>query len=240
MPQPLYAIGDIHGQIDMLTEALARIHHHGGVDAKIVFVGDLVDRGPDSRAVIDLLITGQAQGRNWIALKGNHDRLFADFLTDGTTHSPLSSSGASWLSPRMGGDTTLASYGVTVGDPATTHAAAIAAIPPEHQAFIHALPTYHIDGNLLFVHAGIRPGIALADQSEDDLIWIREPFHSYLDPHPWLVVHGHASLDAPCHYGNRVNIDSGAGHGRLLTAALFDDNSVSILTATGPIPLRPT
>ena len=98
----LYAIGDIHGQFDMLTEALSRIEKDGGKDAQIVFLGDYTDRGPRSRDVIDLLINGQEQGRNWVLLKGNHDRMFEWFLRDPSLEDPHLFHDLSWIHGNIG------------------------------------------------------------------------------------------------------------------------------------------
>jgi len=103
----IYAIGDIHGQLDMLLTALALVDGDGGPDAEIVFLGDLVDRGPDSRGVIEHLMQGQAEGRRWHVLKGNHDRLFEGFVSRGFQYDPMIKSGLGWLHPRMGGVATL-------------------------------------------------------------------------------------------------------------------------------------
>ena len=89
------------------------------------------------------------------------------------------------------------------------------------------------------MHAGIRPGLALADQVEDDLIWIRDPFLTSPDPHPWIVVHGHTALKTATHFGNRIDLDSGAGYGRPLSVAAFDGDGVFLLTERGREPLRP-
>ena len=109
---PIYAIGDIHGQKEMLDHALALITADGGDDAQIVFLGDYTDRGPDSRAVVETLIAGRDAGRNWRFIKGNHDRFLTRFVREGREHDPRVKSGISWLNPRLGGSTTLASYGV--------------------------------------------------------------------------------------------------------------------------------
>jgi serine/threonine protein phosphatase 1 len=108
---PIYAIGDIHGQKEMLDQALSLIAADGGEDAEIVFLGDYTDRGPDSRAVIETLIAGRDAKRNWHFIKGNHDRLFTRFVREGREHDPRVKSGISWLNRRLGGSTTLASYG---------------------------------------------------------------------------------------------------------------------------------
>lgn len=242
MTQPLYVIGDIHGEIAMLDTALDRIAADGGADAPMISLGDLVDRGPGSRAVIDTFLQGQAAGRDWTVLKGNHDRMFHRYLEDGRITDPRVVSKVDWLNPRLGGLATLASYGVDADpdrDPGARLAAARAAVPAAHLAFLQGLKLTHIRDNILFVHAGIAPGVALAQQTEDDLLWIRDPFLTHTDPHPMLVVHGHTALDAPAHYGNRINLDSGAGYGRPLTVAVFEDGRVWTLQADGRRPLTP-
>ncbi|MBL4813166.1 MAG: metallophosphoesterase, partial [Rhodobacteraceae bacterium] len=111
----IYAIGDIHGQKTMLDHALALIHADGGQDARIVFLGDYTDRGPDSRLVVEALMEGFEQGRNWVAVRGNHDRMFSRYVRYNNEHDPRISSGKGWLHPALGGQTTLASYGVDAG-----------------------------------------------------------------------------------------------------------------------------
>jgi len=242
MTRPIYAIGDIHGQLDMLETALSRIESDGGPDARIVFLGDYTDRGPDSRGVIDRILTGQAQGRNWIALKGNHDRMFSMFVEDYPRNDAQLLVGYHWLHDRLGGIETLASYGVPVveGDRIfQIHALARAAVPTAHVDFLNSLKPYHQEGDLLFAHAGIRPGIALKDQTEDDLIWIRHDFLNDTRAHPWLVVHGHTPAKQAEHRGNRVNLDAGAGYGHPLACAVFEDRACWQLTDTGRVPLLP-
>ncbi|PIE14103.1 MAG: serine/threonine protein phosphatase [Rhodobacterales bacterium] len=242
MTKPIYAIGDIHGHPDELDAALARIERDGGPGAHIVFLGDYTDRGPDSRAVIDRLITGQAEGRNWTCLRGNHDRMMALFCGPYPQQDNQLLLGYHWLHPRIGGVETLASYGVAVPDGIRTyqlHEQVRAAVPQAHLDFLAGLQNFHEAGDLLFVHAGIRPGVALQDQKEDDLIWIRGAFLDDPRPHPWLVVHGHTHVPTPEHHGNRVNLDSGAGYGHPLTAAVFEKGEVSILTDNGRERLTP-
>ena len=108
----IYAIGDIHGQLGQLDEALRLIEQDGGRKAKVVFLGDYTDRGPDSRGVIERLIEGVKSGRDWTVLRGNHDRMFARFVRYGSATDTRVSSGNTWLHPTLGGTTTLASYGV--------------------------------------------------------------------------------------------------------------------------------
>ncbi|MDZ7709291.1 MAG: metallophosphoesterase family protein [Roseovarius sp.] len=239
MTDPIYAIPDIHGQDALLDEALDRVAHDGGRDAQIVFLGDLVDRGPDSRAVIERLMTGQAEGRPWTVLRGNHDQMFLDFLDQGTLHSPRVASGLAWLHPRLGGDTTLASYGITTPDPDTALVEARIIVPQAHRDWLATLPLWSEAGPLLFVHAGIRPGLPLDRQDRDDLMWIRAGFLDHPGPHPWLVVHGHTVLDHPTHFGPRIGLDGGAGYGRPLWAAVFEGRDCWLLTDTGRAPLMP-
>lgn len=238
---PIYAVGDIHGQLDMLETALDRIQADGGTEAKIVFLGDLVDRGADSRQVIERLMQGQAEGRDWTVLTGNHDDLFRGFLETGAVTDDRIKSGVPWHGPRIGGLPTLASYGMTDldRDPAELWQEAIQIIPAAHLLFLRDLPSYLEQDGLLFVHAGIRPGLPLPAQSRDDMMWIRGEFLEDPRPHPWLVVHGHSAVDAAEHHGNRVNLDSGAGYGRPITAAVFEAGQVWTLEAPGRYPLLP-
>lgn len=237
----IYAIGDIHGQFEMMCDALEWIEADGGPDARVVFLGDLVDRGPDSFRVIEMLHRGLAAGRDWIVLMGNHDRMFHHFLEASDLHDPRILSGKSWLNPSLGGRDTLLSYGVEIDEDTPVlqgAAAARAAVPDHHRALLNALPLYHEEAGMLFVHAGIRPGIALPDQDPDDLIWIRHEFLDHTGPHEWLVVHGHTPVDAPTHYGNRVNLDTGAGYGRPLSVGVFEQDQVYSLTEFGRASLR--
>jgi len=242
MTRTLYAVGDIHGHLDWLEDVLARIDADGGPEAEIVFMGDFVDRGPDSRGVVERLRAGVAEGRPWHVLRGNHDRMFCRFVRDGNEHDAQILSGKGWLHPALGGVETLGSYGVAAsddGDKAAILAAARAAVPEDHLAFLESRPlTLELDGKL-FVHAGLRPGVELADQDEDDLIWIRAGFLDHGDPFPWLVVHGHTALDHPEHFGNRVDLDGGAGYGRRLWAAVFEGDDCWLLDNGTRVPLVP-
>ena len=240
--EPLYAVGDIHGHLDQLEHVLELIVRDGGETSEIVFLGDLVDRGPNSSAVIQMLMDGQIAGRPWHVLKGNHDRMFSRFLADATIHDPRILSRKSWLHPVMGGLNTLASYGVDTRENRKTadlHAEARTCVPKEHLAFVANLPVFLERGDLLFVHAGIVPGVPLDEQSEDDLIWIRDPFLNFSDPHPWLIVHGHTAIEMPHHFGNRIDLDGGAGRGRDLYPAVFEGKDCWLLTEGGRIPLVP-
>lgn len=242
MPEAIYAIGDIHGQLEMLEQALSRIEKDGGPDARIVFLGDYTDRGPQSREVLDLLIQGQIDGRNWLFLMGNHDRMCAMFLEDYPRNDARLLVGYHWFHPRIGGVETLKSYGVDVTDRDRIfqiHAEAKNVVPKAHIDFLSGLRPYHQQNGLLFVHAGIRPDIALEHQDFDDLVWIRDEFLNHKKPHPWLIVHGHSHVPAPEHHGNRINLDTGAGYGRPLTAAVFEGQRCWVLEDEGRRLLTP-
>ncbi|MGC1497665.1 MAG: metallophosphoesterase family protein [Sulfitobacter sp.] len=242
MLQPLYAIGDIHGQMAELDRVLALIENDGGKDAQIVFLGDYTDRGPDSRGVLDALINGQDKGRNWTFIKGNHDRMFEWFMLDYPKHEAYLPIDLSWLDPRLGGDTTLQSYGVTFHEKIrmlALHAEAREAVPQPHLDFLATLPLAYETDDLFFCHAGVRPNIPLADQDEEDLLWIRQEFHNHTDAHPKLIIHGHTPVDQATHYGNRINLDTGAGYGKPLTVAVFEGQDCWLLTDQGRVVLTP-
>jgi len=237
-----YAIGDIHGHLGLLHRAHDLIADdmavHGA--APVVHVGDLVDRGPDSAGVVEFLRAGIDAGQDWVVLKGNHDRMFRIFLDDPHAQDPGLRADLGWLHPRLGGASTLESYGVR--SPADrpllrVHADARAAVPAGHLAFLNERPTLYQRGDAVFVHAGIRPFIALKDQTETDLVWIREPFLSEPASHGPLIVHGHTALPAATHYGNRLNIDSSAAYGGPLSAVVIEGQAAWLLTDHGRVPV---
>jgi serine/threonine protein phosphatase 1 len=236
MTQPIYAIGDIHGQLDWLHSAIEKIIKDGGPEAKVVFLGDYIDRGPDSRGVIDYLIAQKKAHPNWVFLKGNHDRFLEWYVETPQRNDPHLLVGLSWLHPRLGGNETLKSYGVDVNDErrqGVVHAETIDLVPEHHISFLKSLDLSHHAGDLFFAHAGIRPDVPLADQTEEDLLWIRQEFHRHRDPHPALIVHGHTPVKQAMHCGNRINLDTGAGYGRALTTAVFEDGQVWTLEHSG-------
>ena len=227
MPARLtYAIGDIHGCYTKLNNLLRHCADHCGENAFcFVFLGDYVDRGPRSREVVELLLRRQAAAPEQnICLRGNHDVLLVDAARG---NDPLV-----WLV--NGGGETLASYGA---DDAND-------IPHEHLDWIAALPLTHRDAKRLFVHAGVEPGVPLERQTEESLLWIREPFLSDPRDHGMFIVHGHT----PCETGlpdlraNRLNLDTGACFGGPLTAAVFDDKTIgprAFITDDGTIMRAP-
>ena len=236
----LYAIGDIHGDMDQLAMIHARIADDLAANPtathQIIHIGDLVDRRFDSKAVIDFLINGIGAGEPWIVLKGNHDRMMTLFI-DHKAQDPILRTDLTWLNPRLGGLTTLESYGIT----GLTHeqedeilAEAIAKVPASHRDFLRDLPTHFDTPRAFFAHAGINPDVPLADQTEDDLIWIRAPFHDHAGSFEKLIVHGHTPVDVVTRYANnRLNIDTGAAYGKVLSAVVLDDTGIWHLNAGG-------
>ena len=237
----LYAIGDIHGQLDLLKAAHERVFRDGGRDATIAHVGDLIDRGPESRGVVDHLLQGQRAGRRWIVTRGNHDRFLPAFLRRPDWIDPGVGSAEHWVDhPGLGAAETLASYGLDPGLPRDRLLAeARRAVPAEHADFLATLPLWFLHPEGLVVHAGIRPGVDLRDQSEQDLVWIRKGFLDSEADHGPLIVHGHTALQTATHHGNRLNLDGGAAYGRPLCAVVIEGGAVHLLTDDGRVPLIP-
>lgn len=241
----IYAIGDIHGRISELQAAHALIAEdkaaHGADAAAVVHVGDLVDRGPDSCKVIEHLMAGLNAGEDWVVLRGNHDQLFLNFLNGEDGSDPHLRKGVTWQSDVMGGAATLASYGVErkmLERQSGYEARARAAVPDAHRGFIEKLPYWFKAEGVLYVHAGIRPGFPIEAQDEDDLMWIRNEFLWHMGPHEDLIVHGHTPVEEPTHYGNRINIDCGAGWGHALVPVVIEDGACFALTEDGRQPVK--
>jgi len=260
----IYAIGDIHGQKAMLDRALTLIEADGGTDSQIVFLGDYTDRGPDSRGVLDTLIAGRDAGRRWTFVKGNHDRSFYHFVQFARQHDPKVKSKINWLNPRLGGTNTLKSYGIISDQDPIFHQAggteeilqewmingqnhtaeqisklARHSVPKQHLDFLDTCQLTYETEDLLFVHAGLRPGVPMDKQDTEDLLWIRDGWLEDKRDHGKLVAHGHTALDHPQHHGNRVNLDGGAGYGRPLHPAVFEGRDCWLLSPSGRIPLKP-
>jgi serine/threonine protein phosphatase 1 len=236
----IYAIGDVHGCIDHLRRVqaaiLADLREYPHPDPLILFVGDYTDRGPDSRGTIDHLMSMQKSGPPNLCLFGNHDLCFLEYLAD-----PLArSAGLHWLHPRMGGELTLASYGISGADlnhPEKSHSAFVRAVPPEHAEWLAALPLTMRIGDYLFVHAGIRPGIAIDQQELMDLIWIREGFLDDDRDHGFTVIHGHTVVPHVSRFSNRIDIDTGAVFGGTLSCLILEDGHQGLLEGGQRRPL---
>jgi serine/threonine protein phosphatase 1 len=218
--QRLYAIGDVHGcraLLERLIERIRRDMSNASAQIDVIFLGDYIDRGPDSKGVVDLLI-GLSNEFSVHFIRGNHDQALLSFLDDPATY-------REWKD--FGADETLRSYGVS--PPETTNAATLAdtrdrlirALPNAHMRFFSGLlPSLEI-GDYLFVHAGIRPGVPVSHQTLQDLMWIRDEFLLCEDDFGKIVVHGHSPHAEPVRRDNRIGIDTGAYlTGRLTAVAL--------------------
>lgn len=226
----VYAIGDVHGCRDRLRALhdaiLADAERADPAQKVAVYLGDYIDRGIDSRAVIDDLLADPLPGFDRVHLKGNHEDFLLRFLERGEDAAP-------WL--LNGGDATLRSYGVDpyAGSrdpgPRSLRAALSAAMPEPHLRFFCELRLSHVAGDYLFVHAGLRPGVPLERQDPEDLLWIRTPFLDSRADHGKVVVHGHTPASVPEVRQNRIGIDTGAVYGGPLTALVLQDDDRDFL-----------
>jgi serine/threonine protein phosphatase 1 len=225
----LYAFGDIHGRADLLRQKLKHIDSHLASDPCSrhirIFLGDYIDRGPDSRGVIETLIaTGQKHES--VFLRGNHETFMQDFL-----HNPAILS--AWKT--LGGIETLASYGLSLPlIPDLTASLQLAdelnaALPDSHRLFLEQLRPYFEFGDLFFAHAGVRPGIPLVEQSEADLMWIRDDFLNHEGSFGKLVIHGHTPFRTPQIRHNRINIDTRAWSSGNLTCLWLEGDRYGFL-----------
>ncbi|MEM8789208.1 MAG: metallophosphoesterase family protein [Pseudomonadota bacterium] len=224
----IYAIGDVHGCRDALDALLRQIDADLAVRPHdrplLVLLGDYTDRGPDSRGVLDRLIARMRGPVQTVCLLGNHDHSFLRFIQEPQT---MMTPKYHWLDTALGGQATLASYGVTdLTDRDAAYAAFTESVPAEHLTFLQDLTPMLRLGGYVFVHAGLRPGVALDKQDIDDLIWIREPFLSYPHDHPGIVVHGHTAVPEVEHHGNRIAVDTGAVFGGRLSCLVLEGGGV--------------
>jgi len=217
----LYVIGDIHGRLDLLDRMIALINldiRAGDGEALIVTLGDYIDRGPNSREVLDRLLQNPFSGK-YVALKGNHEALLQAFLDDPTV-------GADWW--RLGGVTTLRSFGIAIKPRMTRRGFAHAAkqlreaLSPQQIEFLGSLKRSLVSGRYFLCHAGVRPGVPLDSQNEEDLLWIRDEFLSSEIDFGKIVVHGHTPVGEPEVLANRINIDTGAFLSERLTCAVLE------------------
>ena len=231
----VYAIGDIHGRDDLVR----RLHRRIGEDAAqaanrgngtnggnlsnvVVYLGDYVDRGPGSRDVVDLLLEAPLEGFEAVHLKGNHEEFLLRFREGGSL-------GEAWL--MNGGLDTLRSYGVEFldldrgfadDDLAEARRRLRHALPPGHLDFFHNLASWHVEGDYLFVHAGLRPGVPLDQQKDQDLFWIRHEFLDSAADFGKIVVHGHTISPEVDMAPNRIGIDTGAYFSGRLTCLVLE------------------
>jgi len=225
-----YAIGDIHGRLDLLDELIDKIHHElkrrPARKTLLVFVGDLIDRGPQSAQVIERLRTYSHRGVKTVFLLGNHEEVLLRILAGD------SSLIDSWL--KFGGLQCLESYGVDARRVKSRPVEEIlteiqCAVPKQHKEFLEGFVDSCRFGDYLFVHAGIRPGVEIDQQRQSDLRWIREPFLFDETDHGFVVVHGHTIRPEVEIRPNRIGIDTGAYRSGVLTALAIDGSKSWLL-----------
>lgn len=228
--QRLYAIGDIHGRLDLLNRLLSMIEADARAyplkSRKIIFLGDYVDRGMDSRGVLARLIQPMPEGMQALFLRGNHDDMLLQFL-DGEDDVL-----GGWL--QLGGTSTLASYGVNpfsaAGKPEILRQALIQKMPPEHRSFLEQTLFSVTLGDYTFVHAGLRPGVGMTEQTNEDKMWIRGDFLFSEQAFETMVVHGHTIKPEADIKANRIGIDTGAFATGHLTCLVLDGPEQKFLT----------
>ena len=228
----IYAVGDIHGQDHLLADLLVQIEADNEArpsrEVTIIFLGDLIDRGPKSAEVVERLRNFRPIGIRTEFLAGNHEEVLLRILEgEGGLL-------ADWL--RFGGAQCARSYGLsssrlTKMTPAQAVETLRSAIPAEHQAFLASFADTLRAGDYLFVHAGIRPGVALAEQAQVDLRWIRGPFLDHPALHEVMVVHGHTITEEVDERAGRIGIDTGAYKHGVLTALVLEGDDRRILQA---------
>jgi diadenosine tetraphosphatase ApaH/serine/threonine PP2A family protein phosphatase len=225
----IYAIGDVHGRADLLIPLLrsidADIAAYPASEVVEVFVGDYIDRGPYSREVLDILIS-RGERRQTVCLKGNHESYIPDFLRDPTVLSQ-------WKD--LGGLETLVSYGMTPSinpderEQRELAAAFGRALPDSHRRFLANLKVSFACGDYFFVHAGVRPGVPLSQQQQQDLLWIREDFLLYEEGFGKIIIHGHTPVNEPDIRPNRINIDTGAYATGWLTCLVLEGETLTFI-----------
>ena len=220
----VYAVGDVHGQLDKLrvlhAAIAADVARRPVAAALLVHLGDLIDWGPDSAGVLSLLAAGSpVPGVPTVNLAGDHEQMLLDAI-DGD-----GAAATDWL--HSGGGAALASWGIAPDVPRAEWAEHL---PPEHLAFLRGLAHRHRVGGYLFVHAGVRPGVKLAEQSQMDMHYIREPFLSTDQKFGLVIVHGHTVGATPVVRFNRVGIDTGAGLGGKLSCAVLEDDRIGFIS----------
>ena len=223
----IYVIGDVHGRYDLLSKILKQIKQdlkeRPCQKSKLVMLGDYIDRGPKSKQVIELLSKSPLTGHEFICLRGNHEDMLLKFLNK-------TGKADTWL--KNGGCETLKSYGVDVRPSSnqffsrdkikTARNNLLANMPSSHIRFINNLIFFHQDSKYLFVHAGVRPGVSLSNQSSRDLLWIRKKFLNSKTNFGKIIVHGHTPTEKPEIFFNRIGIDTGAWRSNILTCLVLE------------------
>lgn len=227
----VYAIGDIHGCADLLKqlhESIVKDADSAENENKVVYLGDYLDRGPYVRQAIDEAISGLPDTFTTEYLSGNHETLFLSFLKDADVLGV-------WLD--LGGHSTLLNYGVHPPGPGFSpeqaeeiRLALLGAVPPKHMAFFKKLKPYVQIGDFFFAHAGIRPGIHLNKQAEEDLFWIRAEFLESRAEHGAKIVHGHTIASRVQDWPNRLGVDTGAYATGVLTCAVLEKDQIRFLS----------
>jgi serine/threonine protein phosphatase 1 len=229
----IYAIGDIHGRYDLLQLLIERIGEHSAAlpptrSLYVVLIGDIVDRGPQSAEVLAMLYDLQRKTSHVVVLLGNHEEAMLQAL-DGDLEALRR-----WLA--VGGDTTLASFGIPPlrpdDDPRDYLNRARRAIPRQWLAWLRQLPLSVQSGDYYFVHAGVRPGVALDRQVREDMLWIRSEFLKHERDFGAIVVHGHSISREVDFQPNRIGIDTGAYRSGVLSAVYLEGEKRGILTAS--------
>ena len=238
-PRCVVAVGDVHGRLDLLTAMLARVRQDfselppSGPPPLLVMLGDLIDRGPDPAACLRLVADLRRDPPfDLVMLKGNHEQWLLQFLAD-------PAQGPRWV--RFGGGATLRSFGVEPPDPEAPAQAweearhrLSAVLPPSHAALLAASPTHHVEGDYLFVHAGVRPGRPLEAQCEADLLWIRDLFLRSKHPSRYVVVHGHTPTREPQRLPWRIGVDTEAWRSGRLSAVRLNGAEQALFDVCGP------
>lgn len=225
----IYAVGDIHGRVDLLREVLQRIDRdkmqHPTARSIEVFLGDYIDRGPQSREVIQALVERRIDCEV-VCLRGNHEALLEQFFQRPGVF-------AQWR--ELGGGETLLSYDLaaptrpTRSGELTLAKAFLARFPPSHLAWLRELRDSFELGDYYFVHAGVRPGVPLASQTQHDLLWIRREFLEWPEYFDKMIVHGHTPVEKPVFKHNRINIDTGAYATGELTCLILEEDQRFLL-----------
>lgn len=222
----VYAVGDIHGRLDLARKMHDLIRADAesleGLRKVVVYLGDYIDRGTESREVVDFLIDEPLLGFENVYLRGNHEDSLLKFLKD-------TSIGPAWMF--YGGDATLYSYGVSLPGAIRDQRALdqIQAylkrnLSERHLDFFNSLQYYHVEGDYYFVHAGVAPGLPLDEQDQQDMMWIREEFLGSTHNFGKVIVHGHTISPVPDIRANRIGIDTGAFSTGVLTCLVLQDD----------------